>query len=384
VISALVSQSRGLAVFDDGERPAALLSAESEPLVLAERELSRLLRGAHDIEALVLTGLPELRAVLHERRLREQVLHATLLFIDGQSSRSLRTTAGATLIRLAVPDAIVRWVECVLMSVPAPVEADFTTVRALPCDDRISALLHRVESHQSRIRSVFATFVAVCRKHDVSTSSPLRRRAIEEGWFRALVLGERLWLGASDDAWGLVQQWIAALVEMLSSHAVVVWPAVASTASSGSPERLDDAGWVIWPLSPETDLSIPTEQHAASSNRSPLAIEPPHPPKPEDASILLEDLNLRSAERRLCEEALARAGSIPKAARLLGITRHALERRLIKHRIKWPDMGSKSTPWGSIATIVAQKGEMTGRHRRLRIRRFEAGRAPKSKTVDKA
>lgn len=52
--------------------------------------------------------------------------------------------------------------------------------------------------------------------------------------------------------------------------------------------------------------------------------------------IVLEELNLRKAERRLCEEALAMAGSIVEAAQLLGITRHALKRRIIKHDIEWP------------------------------------------------
>lgn len=52
--------------------------------------------------------------------------------------------------------------------------------------------------------------------------------------------------------------------------------------------------------------------------------------------ILLEDLNLRKAERLLCNQALTRAGSIVEAAQLLGITRHALKRRMLKHSIDWP------------------------------------------------
>jgi DNA-binding NtrC family response regulator len=48
------------------------------------------------------------------------------------------------------------------------------------------------------------------------------------------------------------------------------------------------------------------------------------------------DLNLRRAERMLCQTALARGGSIVEAAQLLGITRHALKRRMTKHRIAWP------------------------------------------------
>ena len=52
--------------------------------------------------------------------------------------------------------------------------------------------------------------------------------------------------------------------------------------------------------------------------------------------IVLESLNLADAERKLCEQALNAAGSIVEAANLLGITRHALKRRIIKHRIEWP------------------------------------------------
>ena len=49
--------------------------------------------------------------------------------------------------------------------------------------------------------------------------------------------------------------------------------------------------------------------------------------------ITLEDFNLETAERRLCVEALGLAGNIVGAARLLGISRHALKRRIIKLEI---------------------------------------------------
>lgn len=51
--------------------------------------------------------------------------------------------------------------------------------------------------------------------------------------------------------------------------------------------------------------------------------------------IVLDNLNLATAERTLCEVALHTAGSIFEAAKLLGITRHALKRRIIKHNIRW-------------------------------------------------
>ena len=52
--------------------------------------------------------------------------------------------------------------------------------------------------------------------------------------------------------------------------------------------------------------------------------------------LILDDLNLETAERRLCVEALNSAGNIVGAADLLGITRHALKRRIIKLGIEWP------------------------------------------------
>ncbi len=60
--------------------------------------------------------------------------------------------------------------------------------------------------------------------------------------------------------------------------------------------------------------------------------------------ILLEDLDLRKAERLLCQKALNRGGSIVKAAELLGITRHALKRRMIKHQIEWPPATPVAAP----------------------------------------
>lgn len=59
--------------------------------------------------------------------------------------------------------------------------------------------------------------------------------------------------------------------------------------------------------------------------------------------IVLDTYNLTSAERLLCETALTSAGSIVEAAKLLGITRHALKRRIIKHGIRWSREGGRIT-----------------------------------------
>lgn len=52
--------------------------------------------------------------------------------------------------------------------------------------------------------------------------------------------------------------------------------------------------------------------------------------------VVLDSLDLAQAERKLCAHALRQAGTIIEAASLLGITRHALKRRITKHRIAWP------------------------------------------------
>jgi DNA-binding NtrC family response regulator len=57
--------------------------------------------------------------------------------------------------------------------------------------------------------------------------------------------------------------------------------------------------------------------------------------------LVLEELNLAAAERRLCLAALEQGGSIVNAAKLLGITRHAMKRRIIKLRITWPQPTSQ-------------------------------------------
>lgn len=51
--------------------------------------------------------------------------------------------------------------------------------------------------------------------------------------------------------------------------------------------------------------------------------------------LTLDSYHLETAERRLCIEALTSSGNIVGAAKLLGITRHSLKRRIIKLNIPW-------------------------------------------------
>lgn len=74
-----------------------------------------------------------------------------------------------------------------------------------------------------------------------------------------------------------------------------------------------------------------------------------------DMHIVLDTYNLTTAERLLCETALTAAGSIVEAAKLLGITRHALKRRIIKHNIRWTREGGRiaAGPDSSRAAVTA-------------------------------
>ncbi len=68
--------------------------------------------------------------------------------------------------------------------------------------------------------------------------------------------------------------------------------------------------------------------------------------------IIIEAFNLEAAERRLCVEALTLAGNIVGAAQILGITRHALKRRIIKLGIQWNRTAAPtSTPVSSPAMM---------------------------------
>jgi DNA-binding NtrC family response regulator len=57
-------------------------------------------------------------------------------------------------------------------------------------------------------------------------------------------------------------------------------------------------------------------------------------------------MNLHAAERLLVESALRSEGSIVGAAGLLGITRHALKRRIIKYQLDRVD-GRRTRPEAS-------------------------------------
>ncbi|MEZ4380116.1 MAG: helix-turn-helix domain-containing protein [Nannocystaceae bacterium] len=69
--------------------------------------------------------------------------------------------------------------------------------------------------------------------------------------------------------------------------------------------------------------------------------------------LTIETFNLEIVERTLCVEALNAAGTIIEAARLLGITRHSLKRRIVKHNITWPVRMIATAPGVELSESVA-------------------------------
>lgn len=58
--------------------------------------------------------------------------------------------------------------------------------------------------------------------------------------------------------------------------------------------------------------------------------------------IVIESYNLQESERRICTAALHAGDGITEGARLLGISRHALKRRIVKLNIQWPRQSEES------------------------------------------
>lgn len=90
--------------------------------------------------------------------------------------------------------------------------------------------------------------------------------------------------------------------------------------------------------------------------------------------IKLNSFDLAAAEKALCVGALNYAGSIVDAAYLLGITRHALKRRILKHQIPWPPKRSARVDvGGATASISADVGDVG---ESVSVRREEPWPAP--------
>lgn len=75
--------------------------------------------------------------------------------------------------------------------------------------------------------------------------------------------------------------------------------------------------------------------HQSLNPRDHLPERPAMPPKA--IKITLDSFNLAAGEKHLCTQALKHAGTVSDAAKLLGISRNALVRRIKHHNIDHQD-----------------------------------------------
>lgn len=75
-------------------------------------------------------------------------------------------------------------------------------------------------------------------------------------------------------------------------------------------------------------------------------------------SITLPTLNLSEAEKALCQQAIATSPTLADAATVLGLTRHALRRRISKYKLTDT---ARITPVVAQAPMADSDYDMTGR-----------------------
>jgi hypothetical protein len=189
MIHALISQTRGIAVFDDGDRIGVLdVCSPESPQYLADHIAAQTLSEASDLESLEVTDLPALRAHLRLRRRRQEALHAVLILLDGERSDELRAAA-AKALEEALPEEILGWVEGVLMSAPLPELAD--PRRAKTWKTPFSRLFAELERDQQRIGVLQTAWRALPSDLFVhETRDQVRAKVVRQGVFRCLLRGK--------------------------------------------------------------------------------------------------------------------------------------------------------------------------------------------------
>ena len=124
MISALISQVKGLAVFDDGEQ-LGILSVEkiNNPRSGTEAECARIIHDAADLEVISVEDIDSLGKHLLLREDRENILQASLILLDKEHSLEIHSRAAEKLRDYAQNDQLA-WVQAILLSTPLPIESD--------------------------------------------------------------------------------------------------------------------------------------------------------------------------------------------------------------------------------------------------------------------
>lgn len=187
MIRALISQSRGFAVFDDGSSLRFLESPDSHGEVeLEEIEVAQKIAGVSDLESIECADLESLNTHLELRAVREKLLLATLVLIDSEHSDRAREIS-AEALDANDNEASYEWVEGVLLSAPLPPTADLAKATSLcpKLDDSLSRLLEV----QPQVRKLKVAWDALPEKAFVGQSRQQALAvAVRNGVFRRLIV----------------------------------------------------------------------------------------------------------------------------------------------------------------------------------------------------
>jgi len=98
---------------------------------------------------------------------------------------------------------------------------------------------------------------------------------------------------------------------------------------------VERARWIREQLEQGASLQQIAEfvRHGLGVPSPPILDDATAEPAPAPVRIELDSFDLDAAVHRLCQEALERAGSLVGAAALVGITRHALRRLMVKLKL---------------------------------------------------
>jgi len=136
MILALLSQAKGVAVFDDGTRLGYIRPQSSAAHYASDHQLAKIIQGATDLEPLSVADLHALYTHLRLRMQRGELLHAAIVMLCSEFSPEVRSLAAS---RVAASDESPdwNWAQGILASTPMPEESNLSFVDKLPKAQKI-------------------------------------------------------------------------------------------------------------------------------------------------------------------------------------------------------------------------------------------------------
>lgn len=193
MLVALISQSKGLALLDNGRQMHILSATHPDKPQMATPQRLKSFMDARDIEPLEVQDVTALVKHLHLRRTRERLLECVLTAINGELAADVRAFAAQELANSNyVPEHA--WVKGVLLSAPLPEGAD--PIGATAFETPFREFFAGLPAQQEKIRLLARAWGLLpadlfCGEESANANTNARARAVRQGVFRALLAGDR-------------------------------------------------------------------------------------------------------------------------------------------------------------------------------------------------